>query len=174
MTDEALDPIPLSALQHWCYCPRQCALIHIEQVFAENLFTQRGQALHKRVDDPGFELRDGLRVERALPLFSDSLGLVGKADVSVPGREAVVARVEVAPGSRAGRHTHPGDEISYISEGEVDLLIDGQPPRTLKAGETFVVPAGVIHDAHNASNGTVKLIGVYVVEKGKPLATPAP
>ena len=81
MTDEALDPIPLSALQHWCYCPRQCALIHIEQVFAENLFTQRGQALHKRVDDPGFELRDGLRVERALPLFSDSLGLVGKADV---------------------------------------------------------------------------------------------
>ncbi len=100
--------------------------------------------------------------------------LVGKADVSVPGREAVVAKVEVAPGSRAGRHTHPGDEISYISEGEVDLLIDGQPPRTLKAGETFVVPAGVIHDAHNASNGTVKLIGVYVVEKGKPLATPAP
>jgi len=100
--------------------------------------------------------------------------LVGKADVSVPGREAVVARVEVAPGSRAGRHTHPGDEISYISEGEVDLLIDGQPPRTLQAGETFVVPAGVIHDAHNASNGTVKLIGVYVVEKVKPLATPAP
>ncbi|MCO8247174.1 cupin domain-containing protein [Comamonas thiooxydans] len=100
--------------------------------------------------------------------------MVGKADVSVPGREAVVAKVEVAPGSRAGRHTHPGDEISYISEGEVDLLIDGQSPRTLKAGETFVVPAGVIHDAHNASNGTVKLIGVYVVEKGKPLATPAP
>ena len=100
--------------------------------------------------------------------------MVGKADVSVPGREAVVAKVEVAPGSRAGRHTHPGDEISYISEGEVDLLIDGQSPRTLKAGETFVVPAGVIHDAPNASNGTVKLIGVYVVEKGKPLATPAP
>jgi quercetin dioxygenase-like cupin family protein len=44
-----------------------------------------------------------------------------------------------SPQARAGRHTHPGDEISYISEGEVDLLIDGQPPRTLKAGETFVV-----------------------------------
>ena len=100
--------------------------------------------------------------------------MVGKADVSVPGREAVVAKVEVAPGSRAGRHTHPGDEISYVSEGEVDLLVDGQPPRTIKAGESFVVPAGVIHDAHNASSGTVKLIGVYVVEKGKPLATPAP
>ena len=78
---EPLDPIALSALQHWCYCPRQCALIHIEQVFEDNLYTQRGQALHKRVDDPGFEVRDGLRVERALPLFCDSLGLVGKADV---------------------------------------------------------------------------------------------
>ena len=81
MTTEALDPIPLSALQHWAYCPRQCALIHIEQVFEENLFTQRGQALHQRVDDPGCELRDGLRVERALPLFCDRLGLIGKADV---------------------------------------------------------------------------------------------
>ncbi|WP_294257786.1 cupin domain-containing protein [uncultured Comamonas sp.] len=114
----------------------------------------------------------------AQPGVTQTVGLsrtmVGKADVSVPGREAVVAKVEVAPGSRAGRHTHPGDEISYISEGEVDLLIDGQPPRTLKAGESFVVPAGVIHDAHNAGNGTVRLIGVYVVEKGKPLATPAP
>ncbi len=81
MTDEPLDPIPLSALQHWAYCPRQCALIHVEQGFAENLFTLRGQALHKRVDDPGFELCDGLRIERALPLFCDRLGLVGKADV---------------------------------------------------------------------------------------------
>ncbi len=81
MTAELLDPAPLSALQHWAYCPRQCALIHLEQVFEENLFTQRGQALHKRVDDPGYEIRDGLRVERALPLFSDRLGLVGKADV---------------------------------------------------------------------------------------------
>ena len=81
MAAELLDPITLSALQHWCYCPRQCALIHVEQVFAENLFTLRGQALHKRVDDPGFEVRDGLRVERALPLFCDRLGLVGKADI---------------------------------------------------------------------------------------------
>ena len=100
--------------------------------------------------------------------------MVGKADVSVPGREAVVAKVEVAAGARAGRHTHPGDEISYVTDGEVDLLIDGQAPRTIKAGESFVVPAGIVHDAHNASNAPVKLVGVYVVEKGKPLATPAP
>jgi quercetin dioxygenase-like cupin family protein len=100
--------------------------------------------------------------------------LVGKADVSVPGREAVVARVEVAPGARAGRHTHPGDEISYVMEGEVSLLVDGQPPRLLKAGESFVVPAGVVHDAHNEGAVATKLVGVYVVEKGKPLASPAP
>jgi quercetin dioxygenase-like cupin family protein len=111
-------------------------------------------------------------------LLAQSSGLtrtmVGKADVSVPGREAVVARVEVAPGSRAGRHTHPGDEISYVLDGEAELLIDGQPPRIVKAGEMFVIPAGVVHDAHNATDKPIKLVGVYVVEKGKPLATPAP
>jgi quercetin dioxygenase-like cupin family protein len=100
--------------------------------------------------------------------------LVGRADVSVPGREAVVARVEVAPGAKAGRHTHPGDEISYVLEGEATLLIDGQAPRTVKAGESFVIPAGVVHDAHNDGSAPIKLVGVYVVEKGKPLASPAP
>ena len=100
--------------------------------------------------------------------------LVGKEDVSVPGREAVVARVEVAPGAYAGRHTHPGDEVSYILAGQAELLIDGQPPRVVKAGESFVVPAGVVHDAHNPGTAPVSLVGVYVVEKGKPLATPAP
>ncbi|WP_394789780.1 cupin domain-containing protein [Rhodoferax sp.] len=100
--------------------------------------------------------------------------LVGRADVSVPGREAVVARVEVAPGAKAGRHTHPGDEISYVLEGEATLLVDGQPPRTIKAGESFVVPAGVVHDAHNDGSVPTRLVGVYVVEKGQPLASPAP
>ena len=100
--------------------------------------------------------------------------LVGRADVSVPGREAVIARVEVAPGAKAGRHTHPGDEISYVLEGEATLLIDGQPPRSVKAGESFVIPAGVVHDAHNDGAVPIKLVGVYVVEKGKPLASPAP
>jgi quercetin dioxygenase-like cupin family protein len=98
--------------------------------------------------------------------------MVGRADVSVPGREAVVARVEVAPGAKAGRHTHPGDEISYVMEGEATLLIDGQPPRKVKAGESFVIPAGVVHDAHNDAKTPIKLVGVYVVEKGKPLSSP--
>ncbi|MBC7735032.1 MAG: cupin domain-containing protein [Bacteriovorax sp.] len=99
--------------------------------------------------------------------------IVAKADVSVPGREAVIARVEVAPGGVAGWHTHPGDEISYVSEGEATLMVAGQPPRKVAAGEGFVVPAGVVHNARNDGANVVKLVGVYVVEKGKPLASPA-
>ena len=66
--------------------------------------------------------------------------IVTKADVSVPGREAVVARVEVAPGGVAGWHTHPGDEISYVTEGEATLMVAGQPPRKVAAGDAFVIP----------------------------------
>jgi len=78
---DPFDPIPLSALQHWSYCPRQCALIHQEQAFSENVHTARGQAVHARVDTPGFETQGDSRSVRALPLFSDRLGLTGKADI---------------------------------------------------------------------------------------------
>src|SRR3954451_6897453 len=131
----------------------------------------------KLLRNPGFWF-GAVLLAAAGGVWSQASGLsrtvVGKADVSVPGREAVVARVEVAPGAKAGRHTHPGDEISYVLEGEVQILVDGQPPRMVKAGESFVIPAGVVHDAHNAGSVPVKLVGVYVVEKGKPLASPAP
>lgn len=75
------DPIPLSALQHWAYCPRQCGLIHLEQAFDDNLHTLRGNAVHARVDAPGVDTAKGVRTERALPLWHDTLGLIGKADV---------------------------------------------------------------------------------------------
>ena len=71
----------LSALQHWSYCPRQCALIHQEQAFDENVHTMRGNAAHERVDEPGYETFEGVRAERALPVWSDRLGLIGKCDV---------------------------------------------------------------------------------------------
>ena len=73
--------VMISSLEHWSYCPRQCALIHLEQTFDENLYTLRGRILHNRVDVPIGEIQDGMRVERALPLWSNRLGLVGKADV---------------------------------------------------------------------------------------------
>ena len=75
------NPIAISALQHYAYCPRQCALIHVEQVFDDNVYTARGQAVHRLVDTPGYEIKAGVKVERALPLWSDRLGLIGKADV---------------------------------------------------------------------------------------------
>ena len=78
---EPPDPIPLSALQHWAYCPRQCALIHLEQAFDDNLHTLRGNAVHAQVDKPGVDTAKGVRSERALPLWHDGLGLIGKADV---------------------------------------------------------------------------------------------
>jgi quercetin dioxygenase-like cupin family protein len=90
------------------------------------------------------------------------------------GKEAIVARVEFAPGASVGRHTHFGEEISYVIEGEGDLIIQGQPVRHVKAGDGFVVPAGAIHDAHNTGAQPMKLAVVYYVDKGKPLATPAP
>lgn len=75
------DPIPISALQHYLYCPRQCALIHVEQTYDENLYTLRGNRVHERAHDEGRETVAGVRLERALPLYSETLGLIGKADV---------------------------------------------------------------------------------------------
>ena len=95
-----VEQIPLSALQHWHYCPRQCGLIHLEQVFDENVHTLRGQAVHAKVDRPGVETAKGVRVERALPLWHDGLGLVGKADVVEFSVNGVPYPVEYKHGSR--------------------------------------------------------------------------
>jgi CRISPR-associated exonuclease Cas4 len=80
MTDMT-DPIPISALEHFAYCPRQCALIHVEQVWSENIYTMRGRDVHERVhDDSSCELA-GVRLERSLPLWCRRLGLTGKGDM---------------------------------------------------------------------------------------------
>lgn len=94
------DPLPISALQHWAYCPRQCGLIHLDQAFDDNLHTLRGQAVHQQVDQPGVEVRKGLRVERALPLFHDALGLIGKADTVEFEPDGTPYPVEYKHGSR--------------------------------------------------------------------------
>ena len=79
--DELDDAIAISALQHYSYCPRQCALIHVEQAWDENVYTLRGRAVHEQVDTPESRAEGEVRVERALPLYSRRLGLVGRADV---------------------------------------------------------------------------------------------
>ena len=100
--------------------------------------------------------------------------IVQQVDISVPGREAVTAVAEFPPGASPGRHTHPGDEIGYILEGTVVVEQDGQPKLTRTAGQAFHIPAGTIHTATNTGTGTARILATYVVEKGKPLATPAP
>ncbi len=79
--EEELEPAMISALEHYSYCPRQCALIHIEQTFDENIYTLRGHLAHERVDQPISRNEEAMRVERGLPLWSKRLGLIGRADV---------------------------------------------------------------------------------------------
>ena len=94
-------------------------------------------------------------------------------DLSIPGREAVQAIVEIAPGTTAARHSHPGEEIIYVLEGTLVYEIDGRPPIALKAGDVLFIPYGAIHSATNIGSGRGAELATYVVEKGKPLITPA-
>jgi len=80
-SNEEIEPVMISALEHYSYCPRQCALIHIEQTFDENIYTLKGHMAHERVDQAILRNEDDIRVERGLPLWSRQLGLTGKADV---------------------------------------------------------------------------------------------
>jgi quercetin dioxygenase-like cupin family protein len=89
------------------------------------------------------------------------------------GYNTVTAIAEVPAGGAAGRHTHPGAETGYVLEGELELLIDGQPPLKVKAGESYQIPEGAVHDA-KAGDKPFKVLGVYVIKAGQPLASPAP
>jgi CRISPR-associated exonuclease Cas4 len=95
--------VPISALEHYSYCPRQCALIHVEQTFEENLFTLRGKLAHERVDQGDDSVSRGVRVLRGIPLWSARLGLRGKAD-TVELRPDGPYPVEYKVGRRHGRH----------------------------------------------------------------------
>ena len=89
------------------------------------------------------------------------------------GYNTITAIAEVPAGGAAGRHTHPGAETGYVLEGELELVIDGQPPMKIKAGESYQIHEGAIHDA-KAGDKPFKVLGVYVVKAGEPLAKPAP
>jgi quercetin dioxygenase-like cupin family protein len=95
-----------------------------------------------------------------------------QVDISVPGREAVTALVTLPPGVTSGRHTHPGEEVGYVLEGPIVVEQDGKPAVTLETGKAFLIPAGTVHSATNKGTGTAKVLANYIVEKGKPIATP--
>lgn len=97
---------------------------------------------------------------------------VQKFDVPGSNHETVIAIAEIVANAAVGRHTHPGIESAYVLEGDIVMKIDGQPDKPLKAGDSWQVPPGAIHDGVAGAKGA-KVIVTYVVEKGKPLATPA-
>lgn len=99
-----------------------------------------------------------------------------KADMPDMGpMEGYVVEVEIAPGGESGRHYHPGHELGYPISGEATLEIDGKPPVILKPGVGTHIDPGVIHNAKNNSTTVpFKTLAVYIIEKGKPVAVPAP
>ena len=99
--------------------------------------------------------------------------VIQQENLSIPGRESVTAIAEFQPGGTVGRHTHPGEEIGYILEGAIVLEQDGKPAVTLGAGKTFFIPSGTIHNATNKGQSQARVLANYIVEKGKPVATPA-
>jgi len=96
-----------------------------------------------------------------------------KQDSTIPGREVVMAAVEIPPGGREGRHTHPAEVYGFVLEGEIVVDREGEPTRTFKAGEVFSVKPGQIHEGRNEGKAPVKIDAVFVAEKGKPLTTQA-
>ena len=99
--------------------------------------------------------------------------ILQKADVPGTNLELIYATVEIAPGFKAGRHSHPGVVMAQVVDGEFWFAPDGQSDKVLKVGETLTIPDRAIHN-EGATDKGVKLNAVYVVEKGKPLASPAP
>jgi quercetin dioxygenase-like cupin family protein len=99
--------------------------------------------------------------------------VIQERDLSIRGRQVVTAVVEFQPGATVGRHTHPGEEAGYILDGSIVLEQDGQAPVTLGAGKAFFIPAGTVHNATSSKSAPAHVLATYIVEKGKPIATPA-
>ncbi|WP_296872414.1 CRISPR-associated protein Cas4 [Tibeticola sp.] len=130
-TSVEASPILLSALEHWAYCPRQCGLIHLEQSFDDNIHTARGQAVHHLVDTPGYELKAGVRVERALPLWSDRLGLIGKADLVEFHPDGQIYPVEFKHGAK-GQKQH--DDLQLAAQA---MCLEDMLGRAVTRGAIF-------------------------------------
>ncbi len=115
----------------------------------------------------------GIQTLHAQQVPSVKRTILLKQDMTIPGREAVMAIVDLPPGSAEGRHTHPAEVFAFVQEGTITLEIEGKPTATLKAGDYFYLAPGKIHQAINSSSSPAKLAAVFVAEKGTPLTSPA-
>jgi quercetin dioxygenase-like cupin family protein len=92
-------------------------------------------------------------------------------DLSAPGREAVQVLVEFEPGVTAAEHSHPGEEIVYVTKGSLEYRLEGKSPVVVKAGEALFIPNGTPHSVRNVGNEKAAELATYIVEKGRPLLT---
>lgn len=127
MSTEA-QPIPISALQHWLYCPRQCALIHLEQAWAENKFTAEGRVMHENAHDGADETKAGVRITRGMPVSSQELGLTGQCDVVEFHPGGMVLPVEY---KRGRPKAHRADEVQLCAQA---MCLEEMLDRTISSG----------------------------------------
>ena len=93
-------------------------------------------------------------------------------DLDVQNGEGVSMLIEIPAGGVSARHSHPGEDFGYLLEGTIVLMVDGYPPVTVKAGETFFTPRGHVHSARNIGKVTARAVDTYVIDKGKPVVIP--
>lgn len=126
------DPISISALNHYAYCPRRCALIHMDQEFAENVHTRRGSREHERVDQAGHDCPEaGVRVEYALPVWSDRLGLVGRCDAVERWPDGKLYPIEYKHGPRRKRLN---DDLQLAAQG---MCLEEMTGRSVRKGALY-------------------------------------
>lgn len=143
-TIAGLEPVFLSALEHYSYCPRQCALIHVEQTFDENIYTLRGRAVHQRVHEVDSFSEEGVRVEHSLALWSNRLGLVGQADL-VQFHEGVPYPVEY----KYGKYRERDIEHAAVQLGGQAICLEEMT--------RIAVPKGAVycHNSHRRYEITI-------------------
>jgi CRISPR-associated exonuclease Cas4 len=128
------DLLPISALQHLLYCDRQCALIHLEQLWAENSLTVQGKHLHERADSGKTELRNGIRTVRSLPLRSLKWGLIGKADIVEFHSESTGDRCFPVEYKRGKPKAHDADRVQLCAQA---LCLEEMLSITVATGALF-------------------------------------
>jgi quercetin dioxygenase-like cupin family protein len=100
--------------------------------------------------------------------------LLNAIDVAGTTRQANLGTAEIPAGGKAPRHTHPGEELGMVTEGQVRLKVDGRPDLVVNAGESFAIPRGLVHEVDAIGDGKARVTSVWIIEKGQPLASPAP
>jgi quercetin dioxygenase-like cupin family protein len=145
--------------QSWSRCPAEKWV----PALLEGVWTRVSATLHVPIEREFSDIFGGTGVKRTETL--------PPRDLSAPGREISQSVVELAPGTSAPRHFHPGEELTYVIQGTWEYDLDGQPPVIVKTGQSHLTPSGVVHGVRNVGSGTAIGLSTWVAEKGKPLTT---